>query len=1228
MKLSSGFSLSIAFFGTAVGSLGCEGAESSPLGDALSLGDSLLPRESSLSACTGVERTGSRICYPASATTAADEGIARWCVSQAPRPGWVAIQLRGDAASGEQLLYGVVEAKSPPPLARPLPVEPSEDFYEGIFRVDRLQEAKLSVAEQERLYYLALAELPPAECDSPSSLASPVPDITPTSSKALALSLSSASSPVTSDEPVVGPLGTDDCGSAEIFQQTIDMLENTQRRVKDLAPDKTNPIRTLTRSLWAIGEQADELDDWSRNYQDYNCCLGHGSQDACGCGETENGEQLTTSVTRELDRDSSPSYSRQCEEPADPVGAEADTIDEYTPNNFGEGSRRCEYDVTIQLDFIHREHCPFDPHNTNDCDPCEQPIKSTFTRYDDFNWQGPIFGWGWRAKRISGSIHLHREFLKHTGSEIRPVSMVQTGATYNQVRCFNDNTYNVIAIEPHDDCDPESSPIIPPPPPPGSCPSPNETLSASGDCVCNPYEGPTSRNSEGECACEDGERWDNELKECVLEEKCFGAVGDQCTFLQDDAKNAQAGAVVLCPEGTRGLPAEGSFCVTDVHAREISGGLQYQAVSVGSMRHDQCCKSHPSGFMCNGDDSKREPYCVGPFFAAINDMLEDGRSWPVLFDPEVEVTEDIYVDGELSGELSAYGARLRAPAGTLMDVGNERYCASGEITTSALGRSVCAPGDSGEEPLYSDQPVTAAASSGDGAGSCAPFDGNNAEMDFFATAHANYIAELNAAQSENYRNFARLFENPNTLGPLGETWVYRDARGTMLAAAILWPDETRDERRRYAVQDGVYLAYLASARRGAGPALLDCLLETFETQQALPLSAEAAPTAKGWWDAQRLRRNQILPGTAALDPETTGDFDGLDQLFWPAHPLDVLIARADRGDEVPHRNIECVEGVFSRYALGQTPNNDYRLRISQPLSFDEARASSWVALASTLRDGNVDVVAEGWLSYAEWDRVKGPSATTPMVRLTDANFCELGRPLDSQDVADASYSPFLDFWEDEEARLGALSRPMPLQAMYGEASFTQRFYGANAPAPSGTCQQVPPAHPWTSMYSGRAFFDYDCGNEVTYWTEPGAAAEFRRESYEVGAQDGKLVWLRDNPARGYEAGDLVSEWSAPNIDSPAGPARSPDFIYTSDERFFVMPVPTIEAHRSHHSVINGGGAVVAAGELLTEDGNVLVINNRSGHYRPSCATTERVLDKFDRWGIPRPLPHNIDCIVF
>lgn len=151
-------------------------------------------------------------------------------------------------------------------------------------------------------------------------------------------------------------------------------------------------------------------------------------------------------------------------------------------------------------------------------------------------------------------------------------------------------------------------------------------------------------------------------------EYCFGAVGPKC----DGAPNAGV--------------------------RKNADGTVTMMVSVGSILHDNCClqyppaEGNPGGKFCNGPltEYNNNGKCHDEWDKAFWNTLADGRQWEWTFDPnqraELIVTDarpSRFQDRALrstrhyTGRETTDTRRLKAPAGTALDVGDEAFCESG-----------------------------------------------------------------------------------------------------------------------------------------------------------------------------------------------------------------------------------------------------------------------------------------------------------------------------------------------------------------------------------------------------------------------------------------------------------------------------------------------------------------------------------------------------------------------
>ena len=114
--------------------------------------------------------------------------------------------------------------------------------------------------------------------------------------------------------------------------------------------------------------------------------------------------------------------------------------------------------------------------------------------------------------------------------------------------------------------------------------------------------------------------------------------------------------------------------------------------------------------------------------------------------------------------------------------------------------------------------------------------------------------------------------------------------------------------------------------------------------------------------------------------------------------------------------------------------------------------------------------------------------------------------------------------------------------------------------------------------------------EVTYLDDAGRAA------YRITARNGKLYSGR----RLFDTG----QGRAIFVEGPDGS------IYAK-----TMTNPSAYTGRFHHSSFLGGRPVAMAGEMRVHKGNVLGVNNSSGHYRPTQMDIIHFLQRLERSGV-------------
>lgn len=410
------------------------------------------------------------------------------------------------------------------------------------------------------------------------------------------------------------------------------------------------------------------------------------------------------------------------------------------------------------------------------------------------------------------------------------------------------------------------------------------------DCDTCPNDGPPLNPDTQACECPEGSEWNPETQRCEKRLDCFGAQGAGCTPLQRDSTLSSFFNLPSCGYGWVGpAPVIGnvSTCVADPHFAEQTVGLrplQYQAVTPGSLRHDQCCKEHPGGFYCNGDNSEWTQ-CVGEFNEAIFDAINDGYSWRIQWDFSTKVDANDEPDIFLGGNLTDYGRELRAPYGVRMDPNDAQLCQSGTVVQNTLGQSICGavptPAPVVDDPVAGDSPLVNAG------GRCERFTdityggsyygSFEVAAAFFAGTHNYVVAPDKTPENVGYFELLKLIEAAllnrdndgldyaelRTRPEANDVWVWRDGPaggGEIQAVALL----RKGPRARYTDVDELH--GLFAARPDAALELFDCLVARLDRDDSSGLDPDGlegrlavipaiegpdAGGARAWWEARR-----------------------------------------------------------------------------------------------------------------------------------------------------------------------------------------------------------------------------------------------------------------------------------------------------------------------------------------------------------------------------------------
>lgn len=116
-----------------------------------------------------------------------------------------------------------------------------------------------------------------------------------------------------------------------------------------------------------------------------------------------------------------------------------------------------------------------------------------------------------------------------------------------------------------------------------------------------------------------------------------------------------------------------------------------------------------------------------------------------------------------------------------------------------------------------------------------------------------------------------------------------------------------------------------------------------------------------------------------------------------------------------------------------------------------------------------------------------------------------------------------------------------------------------------------------------------------------------RRNYEIGVKDGVLIHLGGpNAGKVLDTSDGATHW---------GGGGAAIFVMSEDGTIYVSKKH--EPMVFHHSSFLAGGSVASAGELVVENGKLVEMSNKSGHYKLEKKLNEQLITELENKGISR-----------
>lgn len=145
-------------------------------------------------------------------------------------------------------------------------------------------------------------------------------------------------------------------------------------------------------------------------------------------------------------------------------------------------------------------------------------------------------------------------------------------------------------------------------------------------------------------------------------------------------------------------------------------------------------------------------------------------------------------------------------------------------------------------------------------------------------------------------------------------------------------------------------------------------------------------------------------------------------------------------------------------------------------------------------------------------------------------------------------------------------------------------------------EEMPGNEVWNKSQPSKPF-------EVKYANRPTDRAPFKLQPREAMIDGKKEVRLFDADGNLFDTRNAATH---------EGNARA-IFVMNAQGEIFASTFQ--EAAYMHHSSLSGGEPVAAAGELIVENGKVIGITNKSGHYRPEAKYTEQLITSLRSQGV-------------
>jgi len=113
--------------------------------------------------------------------------------------------------------------------------------------------------------------------------------------------------------------------------------------------------------------------------------------------------------------------------------------------------------------------------------------------------------------------------------------------------------------------------------------------------------------------------------------------------------------------------------------------------------------------------------------------------------------------------------------------------------------------------------------------------------------------------------------------------------------------------------------------------------------------------------------------------------------------------------------------------------------------------------------------------------------------------------------------------------------------------------------------------------------------------------DVERQQYQLHIKNGKLYDAKGNL---YDTSDAISEFGGEG-----------NAIFVMDKYGSVYASEVHSLGKFHHSSFLSGQPVASAGEIMVENGTLMAVTRRSGHYQPTAEQLEQFLQNLSGSGV-------------